>query len=73
MNHVKLNQGEEYMTLGQFLKLTGTIHTGGEAKVFLMNTEVYVNGERDIRRGKKLRPGDHIKIGEKEEYVISQS
>ncbi|RYM04703.1 S4 domain-containing protein YaaA [Sporolactobacillus sp. THM7-7] len=72
MKTVTLNQGEPYMTLGQLLKWTGTIHTGGEAKFFLRNTEVYVNDEREMRRGKKLRQGDHIKIGEESEYVIRQ-
>lgn len=72
MKKVTLNEGKAFITLGQLLKYTGTIQTGGEAKLFLMNTEVYVNGEHETRRGKKLRAGDQIKIAKTSEFVISQ-
>ncbi|MDE3840487.1 S4 domain-containing protein YaaA [Bacillus methanolicus] len=52
----------EFITLSQFLKLADVIQTGGMAKWFLSEHEVYVNGERDQRRGRKLRAGDEIKI-----------
>ncbi len=46
--------GTEMITLGQFLKLANVISNGGEAKSFLAVTPVYVNGEQDQRRGRKL-------------------
>ena len=52
----------EFITLGQFLKFADVISTGGEAKAFLSQNDVYINGELDVRRGRKLRPGDHITI-----------
>ena len=52
----------EFITLGQLLKLADIIGNGGEAKAFLANTEVLVNGEPDNRRGRKLRPGDRVEI-----------
>ena len=52
----------EFITLGQLLKLADIVGNGGEAKVFLANTEVLVNGEPDNRRGRKLRPGDRVEI-----------
>ena len=52
----------EYITLGQFLKLASIIDSGGNAKWFLSEYEVYVNGELDVRRGRKLRVGDRIEI-----------
>jgi len=52
----------EYITLGQFLKLADCIGTGGEAKFFLQEAEVLVNGEPDNRRGRKLRPGDVVDV-----------
>ena len=51
---------EEYITLAQLLKMAGIIGSGGEAKYYLMDTPVIVNGEPEQRRGKKLRPGDVI-------------
>ncbi len=53
---------QEYVTLGQLLKFSGQIQTGGEAKLFLSTVRVLVNGERDDRRGRKLYPGDLVEI-----------
>ena len=61
----------EYITLGQFLKLASIIDSGGNAKWFLSEYEVYVNGELDVRRGKKLRGGDRVEIPEIGSYIIT--
>ncbi len=50
----------EYITLGQLLKMTGIISTGGEAKFYLADTAVVVNGDDEQRRGRKLRAGDIV-------------
>ncbi len=60
----------EYITLGQILKATDHIGSGGEAKFFLMENDVFVNQEKRTERGKKLYPGDIVVIG-KDEYVIT--
>ena len=52
----------EYITLGQFLKLADIISTGGMAKWFLSENEIFINGEQDQRRGRKLRAGDKVEI-----------
>ena len=52
----------EYITLGQFLKLADIIETGGEAKSFLAQHEVKIDGVVDNRRGRKLRGGEKIEI-----------
>ncbi|MEG0385456.1 S4 domain-containing protein YaaA [Solibacillus cecembensis] len=52
----------EYITLGQALKMTNTISSGGMAKWFLSEHEVFVNGEKEDRRGRKLRHGDLVNI-----------
>lgn len=57
-----INIKSEYITLSQFLKFTGIITNGGEAKFFLENNDVLINGELDNRRGKKLYPNDIIEI-----------
>ena len=51
-----------YITLGQLLKLVNLIGNGGEAKAFLAEQEVLVNGEVDCRRGRKLYPGDEVNV-----------
>ena len=57
---IKLRKDEEYITLGVLLKLAGIIDTGGQAKFFLSENIVLVNGEEDNRRGRKLYRGDQI-------------
>ena len=52
----------EYITLGQFLKLADFISNGGEAKFFLSENDVLVNGEIEYRRGRKLYEGDVVEI-----------
>ena len=52
----------EYITLGQFLKLADIIQSGGEAKAFLAENKVEIDGISDNRRGRKLRGGEVIEI-----------
>ncbi|AQQ51680.1 RNA-binding protein [Planococcus lenghuensis] len=52
----------EFITLGQFLKMTDAIQSGGMAKWFLSEYAVFVNGEAEDRRGRKLRPGDTVNV-----------
>ena len=58
----KITITSEFITLGQFLKYADVISTGGEAKSFLQENEVIINGETDNRRGRKLRDGDKVEI-----------
>mgnify|MGYP003512223962 CR=1 FL=1 len=55
----------EFITLQQFLKMNDIISSGGEAKLFLRSNDVYVNGEKENRRGRKLYPGDEVKVNGK--------
>jgi ribosome-associated protein len=52
------------ITLGQLLKLSGLIDSGAEAKAFLRTEQVWVNGEPEMRRGKKLTLGDVVRVGD---------
>ncbi|AYX91095.1 ribosome-associated protein [Staphylococcus cohnii] len=58
------------ITLGQFLKTEGIIESGGQAKWFLQDFEVMINGEREMRRGKKLNHQDNIVIPEVGSFLI---
>jgi ribosome-associated protein len=56
----------EYIKLQQALKFAGLAESGAEAKDFILDGLVTVNGEIELRRGKKLRPGDFFEFdGEK--------
>ncbi len=50
----------EYIKLGQLLKAAGLVSMGTEAKAVIENGEVTVNGEVELRRGKKIVPGDKV-------------
>ena len=60
----------EYITLGKLLKVTDFIQTGGEAKFAVKSLEIYVNGEREDRRGRKLYVQDKIVIEGKSFTIV---
>ena len=51
---------EDYIKLGQALKLANLVEQGSDAKVVIQDGEVEVNGEVELRRGRKLYPGDVV-------------
>ncbi len=58
-----------FITLGQLLKMTDWIDSGGQAKVAVKTLKIKVNGEKEDRRGRKLYPTDVIDI-EGKSYTI---
>ncbi|MDX1776366.1 MAG: RNA-binding S4 domain-containing protein [Desulfobulbales bacterium] len=50
----------ESIRLSQLLKLANVVQDGSEAKFRIANKEVTVNGEVEIRRGRKLYHGDRV-------------
>lgn len=62
---------EEGITLGQFLKFAGIAGTGGHAKVLIEEEDVVVNGIVETRRGKKLRHGDVVRVGD-DEFTVAR-
>ena len=65
---IKLNK--EFITLGQLLKVTDFISSGGEAKFMVNELNISVNGDRENRRGRKLFSGDVVIIEGKKFEVI---
>jgi len=49
---------DEFIKLGQAMKLAGLVGNGSDAKEIIQDGNVKVNGEVDTRRGRKLVPGD---------------
>lgn len=50
----------EYITLGKFLKYVNAVDSGAIAKMVILDGQVLVNGEVEVRRGKKLYKDDCI-------------
>ena len=51
---------DEFIKLGQLLKLADLVSDGVEAKIVIQDGEVKVNGETDTRRGRKVYRGDVV-------------
>ncbi len=57
---------EEYIRLGQALKAANLVEAGSYAKVEILDGNVKVNGQVELKRGKKLYEGDIVEYqGEK--------
>ena len=63
---------DEFIKLGQAMKLCGAVESGAEAKEVITEGKVTVNGEVDLRRGRKLVPGDTFSYGGKEYRIITR-
>lgn len=63
----------ESIRLGQLLKLAGVIGAGGEARAHLAEHPAVVNGEPESRRGRQLRPGDEIRLGDEVIRLVASS
>lgn len=67
MKEIKIK--DEFIKLGQALKLSGEADSGLDAKFIIQDGEVAVNGEVETRRGRKLYEGDIFSYREKE-FII---
>ena len=60
MNEIKIDT--DFIKLDSFLKWCAA-SLGSEAKFYIQNGDVKVNGEVATQRGKKLRSGDVVEVG----------
>jgi len=58
----KIAINTEFIKLDAFLKYASAVASGGEAKIFIADGQVTVNGEICTMRGKKLYPGDVVTL-----------
>jgi ribosome-associated protein len=64
---------EGMIRLGQFLKLAGLVEHGGRAKEVIAAGEVLVNDEPETRRGRQLRIGDVVRLGQASARVADEA
>ncbi len=67
--HIK----DEYIKLGQAMKLAGLVDEGFEAKLAIQEGRVQVNQEEELRRGRKLFHGDIIRFEGQDIQIISEN
>lgn len=58
MKSIKIR--DDFIKLGQAIKLAGLVNEGVEAKFLILDEKVKVNGEVCTMRGKKLYKGDNF-------------
>ncbi len=63
MDPIAFDLRGEHITLDALLKAAGLAGSGGEAKTLIQQGGVLVNGEVDLRRGRKVRAGDEVAVG----------
>ena len=54
----------EYIKLDQLIKFAGIAENGADAKFIIVDKNVTVNGETETRRGRKIRKGDIVTVGD---------
>lgn len=64
---------DEFIKLGQAIKLAGMVGSGVEAKMFIQDGLVKVNGSVEMQRGKKLYKGDKIEYNGEVAIIDTQS
>ena len=69
MEEVKIK--DDYIKLGQALKLAGLVDSGVDAKIAVQNGQVKVNGQVETQRGKKLVENDKVSF-EGNSFVIKK-
>lgn len=57
-----LCMASDFIKLDQFLKVTDVASSGGEAKLLIRSGTVSVNGEMELRRGRKLYDNDVVTV-----------
>jgi len=63
---------DDFIKLGQALKLAGAVESGVDAKICIQDGLVMVNNEVENKRGKKLYEGDIISFDEEEYIIVKQ-
>ena len=71
--HMDITIRDEFIRLGQALKLAGAAQSGVDAKAMIADGLVQVNGEEELRRGRKLRDGDVVTVDGETLYVHSKA
>jgi ribosome-associated protein len=70
-NSIEVPITGEMIRLGQLLKLAGVVDDGGQARALIEQGAVSVDGEVDRRRGRQVRPGSSVTLGETQIRVTS--
>lgn len=68
MEEIRING--DYIKLDQFLKLVNIVESGGQAKFIIKNGDVKLNKDTVYERGKKIKKGDTVTVGDDNIYIV---
>ena len=71
INQLALHSGEDFIELYKVLKVQGMSNAGGEAKHFIEEGQVTVNGEAETRKRKKIIAGDIVSFNGESVQIIA--
>lgn len=69
---LELKIKDDFIKLGQAMKLADLVDSGVDAKLVIQDGQVFVNGEAEYQRGKKLRDGDIFEFDGTQVKVVSR-
>lgn len=69
---LKLKIKDEFIKLGQAMKLADLVDSGVEAKMMIQDGQVFVNGEVEFQRGKKLHHGDILEFDGSQIQIVAR-
>ncbi len=70
MQEFHLSENQEFIPLIQLLKASGIAYSGSEAQQMVVDGEVRVNGEIELRKRAKIRSGFTVEVGESEIKIV---
>ena len=70
MDYIEVSIRDEYIRLGQAMKLAGILDSGSDIKDEILDGKVQVNGETEERRGRKLHKGDVFRYAGRDYKIV---
>jgi ribosome-associated protein len=70
--HQTISIGDRPINLTQVLKLAGIVQSGGEAKSWIAEGRVKVNGEVELRKRRQMKPGDTVALEDGPTLVLRE-
>ncbi len=64
MQEISFSVEGEFVELNQLLKLTGLCDSGGAGKMIVASGDVSVDGQQELRKTAKIRPGQVVTLGD---------
>lgn len=70
MDYIEVSIRDEYIRLGQAMKLAGILDSGSDIKYEILDGKVQVNRETEERRGRKLHKGDVFRYAGRDYKIV---